>query len=177
MSELHWYALRTRARAEKQVDAFLERAGVESWPALVRVERQWSDRVRRVEVPLFPGYLFVRTALSAQAAVLRAPGAAGWVRGERGPARLRPEEIEAIRILVHGVHQTGALPEAADLLQLGDPVRVVRGPFQGLEGVLVAAHGGGRVLVRIPSLRLARGIRVDRAHLHLRTPGAGTAVA
>lgn len=158
----HWYALRTRPRHEKRVHDQLEQAGVESFSAVAPVEREWADRTRRVRMPLFPGYIFVKVALEDVAQVLRWPGAVDLVRSQGTPVVVREEEMDAVRQLVDGVAKTGGLPEPADYLAPGRRVRVTDGPFQGLEGLLVEARGGPRVSVRFDALRQAKAVQVNR---------------
>ena len=166
-----WYALRTRGRAERQAALRLAGAGVEVFPALAPVKRAWSDRVKRVELPLFPGYIFARFALVDAAHTLAVPGVVEVVRtwgGAGGRATpLRDAELDAVRRLAAGVEATGELPEPfdplADLLEPGVPVRVVQGPFKGLTGTFVKREGGHRVAVEIGALRQARAVRMDQS--------------
>ncbi len=158
----HWFALQTRARHEKRVHNQLEKAGLESFPAVAPVEREWSDRTRRVRMPLFPGYIFVKVALGEVAQVLRWPGAVDLVRSQGVPVPVRREEMEAVRRLVAGVAETGGLPEPASYLSPGQRVQVVDGPFQGLEGILLEVRGGPRVSVRFDALRQAKAVKVSR---------------
>ena len=158
----HWYALKTRARHEKKTHEQLEAAGMESYPAVARVEREWSDRTRTVGMPLFPGYIFVKVPLREIAQVLKWPGAVDLVRSQGVPSLVRPHEMEAVRRLARGVTETGTLPETADYLAPGQRVRVTDGPFVGLEGLLVEPRGGPRVAVRFDALRQAKAVQVRR---------------
>jgi transcription antitermination factor NusG len=162
LSEERWYALRTRARSEKRVDAALREAGVESFPAVATVKRHWSDRVTRVGLPLFPGYVFARFRLSDLTVPLSRPGVVQVIRSQGIPQPLREEEMEAVRILAHGVSESGELPTNEDFLTVGDPVVVTRGPFQGMEGVLIEERGGVRLVVRVPAIRQAKGVELER---------------
>jgi len=161
----HWYALRTRGRAERQAALRLEAAGVEVFPALASVMRTWSDRVKRVEMPLFPGYIFARFALADAALTLAVPGVVEVVRPGGRATPLRDVELDAVRRLAAGVEATGQLPEppeAEDHLAPGVAVEVVRGPFQGLRGIFLEQEGGSRVAVRIDAIQEVRTIRMQR---------------
>lgn len=161
-----WFACRTHARAEKVVCGFLERNGFESYLPLVEEERQWSDRRKRIRRPLFSGYLFVRTALSDLRRVVRAPRLLNVVSVDgRFATPLRRGEIAAVRRLVEGANAAGRLPRPEDYLRPGEPVRVVEGPFEGLQGVLIDDRSGSRVAVKIDALRDARAVEVDRSAL------------
>ena len=168
----HWYALRTRSRAEKRSDRLLHAAGVESYAAVASVERAWSDRRRRVGLPLFPGYIFARFALSDIAAALSVPGIVGVIRNQGIPVPLREAEMGAVRRLAEGVSLSGVLPSEADYLTTGDLVVVTSGPFEGMEGVLVEARGRAHVSVRIAAIRQARSVELERSVLRSRRGGA-----
>ncbi|MFQ5538351.1 MAG: UpxY family transcription antiterminator [Gemmatimonadota bacterium] len=162
LSEPRWYALRTRARAEKKTDILLRRAGIETFAAVVEVERRWKDRTRRVEVPLFSGYIFVHIPLEDSVRVLRQPGAVELVKSRGVPAPLREEEMDAVMRLVRGMEATGNPPVETDYLQPGMPVLVTQGPFQGMKGVLMEARGRSVVAVKLDAIRMARAVQVDR---------------
>jgi transcription antitermination factor NusG len=157
-----WYAVRTRARSEKRVDASLKEAGIESFPAVSRVRRDWSDRTQEVGMPLFPGYVFARFCLNDVTRALSRPGVVGIVKSKGVPQPLKPEEMEAVRILVDGVTETGELPTNESFLAVGDPVVVTDGPFQGMEGILVEERGATRLVVRVPAIRQAKGVELGR---------------
>ncbi|TVR60853.1 MAG: UpxY family transcription antiterminator [Gemmatimonadales bacterium] len=161
----HWFALRTRARHEKKVVRQLEGAGIQAFGALARVERDWTDRTRAVEMPLFPGYVFVHTTLRDPGAVLRWPGAVEFVRSRGVPRPVRPDEMEAVMTLARGVTAQGKLPSQEDYLAVGTPVVVVEGPFAGLTGVLTEHRGRRRMVVKLDSLRQARGVSVPTEYV------------
>ena len=167
-----WYALRTRGRTEKQADRLLRERGVESYAAVAEVEREWSDRLQRVGMPLFPGYIFARFRLADLVPTLSVPGVVDVIRSEGVPAPIREEELTAVRRLAEGVTATGVLPSEADFLEPGEPVTVTSGPFEGMEGVLLEARGASRVVVRIPAIRQARAVRLERSVLKRSRPRA-----
>ena len=169
-----WYALRTRGRAERQAALRLAGAGVEVFPALAPIRRTWSDRVKRVEMPLFPGYIFARFALVDAAHALAVPGVVEVVRTGGRATPLREAELDAVRRLATGVEATGQLPEPMeeeDHLAPGMPVEVVRGPFQGLAGIFLEREGGSRVAVRIDAIQEVRTIRMERDMVRPRSLG------
>lgn len=168
-----WYAGRTRARAEKAVHRILQAQGVESYLPLVERERYWGDRRRRVSIPLFPGYLFLRFRRATISAVLGVPGLLDLVRDDGEPAVVRQEELDSVRTLLDGVRKSGALPTPTDYLVVGDPVTVVGGPFTGLNGILVEERGRARVAVRLSVLRHAMSVELDRRWIRPRgSPGS-----
>jgi transcription antitermination factor NusG len=156
----HWYALSTRARHEKRVHEELERRGVESYLPLVERERQWSDRRKVVEFPLFPGYVFGRVTLEALPRALMVPGAAAVVRHNGVPAPVSDEDMENVRRFVSALATAGPVgnPEP---LEPGQPVRVMHGPFEGVEAVVVERRGRRRVLVGLKTIGQGMEIDVD----------------
>lgn len=161
--EPRWYACRTRARAEKQVDRLLLRAGFEAYLPLVEQERTWADRKKRVPFPLFPGYTFVRAEPVCLGDVVRTPGLVEVVGGLAQPAPVRDEELEAVRLLTTGAAALEQAPELVDWLEPGTPVEVTDGPFRGMRGVLVQVRGTARVAVRLTAIRLAAAVELDAA--------------
>src|SRR3974390_385937 len=94
---LPWYALQTRARHEKAVASYLRLQGIEEFLPLYKSRREWSDRVRVVELPLFGGYIFCRLDPKSIVSVLNTPGVIHVLSYGTEPAAVPDGEIEAIR--------------------------------------------------------------------------------
>src|SRR5882724_6125709 len=92
-----WYAAYTRANHEKRVSQQLSMSGVEHYLPLCSSLRRWKDRRKKLEVPLFPGYVFVRMALRDRLRVLQIPAVACLVGFAGTPSALPSDEIEALR--------------------------------------------------------------------------------
>src|SRR4051812_39579094 len=135
--EVHWYACHTRARHEKKASACLEQRGVESFLPMVERETLWSDRVKRVAFPLFPGYVFGRFTLDALARVLATHGVVGVVKLRGYPTPIPSAEIENVRRACQVASATGAETDTAERFATGIWVRVTSGPFAGLEGIVI----------------------------------------
>jgi transcription antitermination factor NusG len=159
--DARWYACRTRSRAEKRVERRLAGAGFEVFLPLVERERQWADRKKRVEFPLFPGYVFSRFTLAQLHEVLATPGLVTVVRLNGYPTPIREEELESVRILVEGARRAGLEPAPAERFEPGQAVLVTRGPFQGMRGVLLQVRGRTRVAVRLSAIRQAVTVEID----------------
>ncbi|MGO9269580.1 MAG: UpxY family transcription antiterminator, partial [Terriglobia bacterium] len=149
--ELRWYALHTRARHEKAVERRLRDQGMETFlPTAVEVHR-WSDRQKKVEVPLFTCYVFIRCALSAQdrARVYQVDSVHGFV-GNRGSSLPIPDEqIESIRkVLTHS-----APWRAYPFLKAGQRVRVRGGAMDGVEGVFVSENGDHSLIISVDAIQ------------------------
>lgn len=159
-AEARWYACYTRGRAEKKVGDLLPRLGIETFLPLVPRERQWADRVRQVDWPLFPSYVFARFPLTAVSRVLRTPGIATVVRlgGEYVP--IEDREIDNIRRFAEALaHRGWDAVEPVTYIAEGDRVRVIAGPFEGVEGIVVRRRKRDRLLVGLGAIR--QGFEVD----------------
>ncbi|MGH7256467.1 MAG: transcription termination/antitermination NusG family protein, partial [Nitrospirales bacterium] len=120
-----WYALRTRARAEKAVRDRLASKGVENLlPTVCRLSR-WKDRKKQIEAPLFSGYCFVRLLWADRMAALTTPGVVQIVGNGNGPEAIPEDEIEAVKRLLEGPLRYDQHP----YLQEGMPVEVIKGPL------------------------------------------------
>lgn len=157
-----WYACRTRARSEKKVDRLLTAAGVTSYLPLVERLRQWSDRSKHVEFPLFPGYVFARFSLSVLPEIVRTPNLIEIVRVNGSPTPIREEEIDSIRALVLGAERIGEEPAPHEYLARGQEVQVIEGPFHGLRGILTEVRGSTRIVVRLGAIRQAVSVEMSR---------------
>ena len=160
-----WYACRTRARSEKKVDRLLAAAGVTSYLPLVERLRQWSDRSKHVEFPLFPGYVFARFSLSVLPDIVRTPNLIEVVKVNGAPTPIREEEIDSIRALVLGAERIGEEPAPHEYLARGQEVRVIEGPFQGLRGILTEVRGSTRIVVRLGAIRQAVSVEMSRRYV------------
>lgn len=148
--EKKWFVYYTKSRHEKKVKELLERKGYEVFLPMHKVLRQWSDRKKKVEVPLFNSYIFVRTEEHHVATVLQVPGISWNIRHNGKPAVLHPKEHELInRFLATGL--TLEVVGTPDLRQ-GDRVQVIDGPLRGMEGLLVATTDGNRFVVALESI-------------------------
>ncbi len=160
-AEPHWYACYTRARHEKQVEGLLAQKGLESYLPTVPQLRQWKDRKKLVAWPLFPSYVFARFTLRDVHDVLVVPGVSTIVRADGRPTPIPDEELANVRRFVEVVAETGTVPEVRPLIHEGDWVRIVDGPFVGVEGRVVERRGRRRVLVGLGAI--GQGIEVDIA--------------
>jgi transcription antitermination factor NusG len=124
-----WYVVYTNANHEKRVTQQLELRAVEHFLPLYESARRWKDRRVLLQMPLFPGYVFVKLALCDRLQLLQIPGIVQLVSFNGHPAPLPQEDIEAIRNCMERGHQIEPHP----YLTAGRRVRVRSGPLQGLE--------------------------------------------
>lgn len=154
---LHWYALRTRSRHEKVVRDQLMHQGIE--PLLPTVKRlsQWKDRKKEVEVPLFSGYCFVRFHSDQKMPVLKTAGVVDIVGGGHRPEPIPDEEITAIQTLM-----TSVLPyDPHPYLLEGMKVEVVRGPLQGVQGILLRKDKRHRLILGVRIIQQAAAVEIN----------------
>jgi transcription antitermination factor NusG len=157
--EKHWYAVYTCANHEKQVAGEAAARGVEHFLPLYSSVRRWKDRRLTLELPLFPGYLFVRLELCDRLRVLQIPSVVRLV-GFNGEAVAVPDE--EIAILRSGLSK-GSGVEPHPFLTVGRRVQVIRGPFAGLQGILLRRRGSFRIVISVEFIQRSLAISVDAA--------------
>jgi transcription termination/antitermination protein NusG len=152
-----WYALRTKSRHEKQVRDRLAAKGIEQLLPTVKRMSQWKDRKKKIEAPLFTGYCFSRLAWPDRMEVLTVPGVVQIVGGGNRPEAIPDEEIEAIKTLM-----ISTLPyDSNPYLHEGMPVEVIRGPLEGVRGILVRKTKPCRLIISVHLIRQAAAVEID----------------
>ena len=154
-----WYAIYTRSRHEKFVEGQLSRKGIETFLPLVVVPRRWSDRWKLVPLPLFSGYLFVRVGEHGFKEIFKLPGVVSLVGNQAGPLPIPEEQMRAVRIAVESRLRCDPHPFLAE----GQNVRVVRGPLQGLQGILLRKKSCYRLVLSVELIRKAIALEIDAA--------------
>jgi len=152
-----WFALRTRSNFEKKSATALEGKGFEQFLPTYKVRSYWSDRVKWVERPLFPGYVFCRFDPGNWLPVLQTPGVVGIVRAGADPAQVEEREIASIRSLLK---RTSALYPHM-FLHVGQKVLIKHGPLSGVEGVVESMGKSYRIIVTISLLQRAVAAEVE----------------
>lgn len=143
--ETRWYAAYTCAKHEKKVCEQLAQRSVEAFLPVYEAVRRWKDRQVQLEMPLFPGYVFVHLALRDRLRVQQVPGVA-WLVGFNGhPSALPEEEIEALK---KGL-SSGVRVEPHPFVTVGQRVKIKRGPLEGRQGILLRRKGSLRVVLSI----------------------------
>lgn len=146
----HWYAVYTRPRSEKKVNTLLQKKNINSWCPLQKVERQWSDRKKIVEEPLFTSYVFVCINEEERVAVLQTDGVINYVHHTGKPAVIKDGEIELIKSYLQepGTYIT---TQSWESLEEDLKVQVTNGVFMSNTGTVVKA-GRKKVYVKLESL-------------------------
>lgn len=157
----NWYAASTRANHEKNAAEHLAARSVEHFLPLYESVRRWKDRRVRLQMPLFPGYVFVHISLRDRLQVLQIPSVASLVSFNGIPAALSETEIETLKAgLEHGVH---ALPHP--YLKAGKRVRITTGPLEGLEGIVVREKNPLRFVISLDLIQRSVAVEIDLADL------------
>ncbi|MGH9680677.1 MAG: transcription termination/antitermination protein NusG, partial [Candidatus Acidiferrales bacterium] len=154
-----WYAIQTFPRHEKAVATRLAMDGIECLLPLTVEERKWSDRRKRVSVPLFPGYIFLQLFDYdlERLDVLHRPGVVRFVGNRRETMSIPFEEIQGIRRLMENKISCRPHPFLAE----GQRVRVRTGALEGLEGILVRVNENESVVLSVRLIQRSLAIRVE----------------
>jgi transcription elongation factor/antiterminator RfaH len=156
----NWYAVQTRARNEKVISERLQEQGLTTFLPLVREIRSWSDRKKKVELPLFSCYVFVKLAFGNHEARMRVYRTNGVFRivnmgGEAIP--IPEEQIEALRTVVTQQVSFSVHP----FLKIGQRVRIRGGSLDGVEGVLLSRDGDRTLIISIDAIQRSLAVRVE----------------
>lgn len=158
MSQNRWYALTVRYQHERQIERALQSKGLETLVPLYRSRRQWSDRAKDLELPLFAGYVLCRFQLTERIPVLDTPGVAKIVGFGGAFVAIEDSEIKGIQRLM-ALHLTLA---PWPYLKAGDRVRVEHGPMRGLEGTLLRTKDALRLVIGVEILQRSVAVELDR---------------
>jgi transcription antitermination factor NusG len=157
--KLPWFALQVRARYEQGVADQLDGKGYELFLPIHKCRKRWSDRVKEVEAPLFPGYLFCRLNPQDRLPILKTPGVIQVVGSNRTPTVVDEQEIQAIQAMV----ASGIPNQPWPFLATGDRVRIESGPLSGLEGILIEFKGNHRLVLSVTLLQRSVAVEIDSA--------------
>ena len=143
----NWYAIYTKANAEKKLCESLEEIGIESYLPIRKVLKYWSDRKKWVEEPVFKSYIFVRVSHKEFFNVLNTHGAVKYV-SFGGKAQTIPEnQIESIKTLIENSENEVTL--SYDRIKKGVAAEVIHGSLKGLKGEISQVFGQSRILIRL----------------------------
>ena len=144
-----WHVLYTRPRHEKKLKDFLSQRGVVVYLPLYKTVKQWSDRKKKVEEPLFKSYLFVKADEQNYFTILNAPGAVKFVHFGQEKATISNSEVEMIDRILKS-------PQNIEVEEFraveGEKIKIASGPFKNVEGTLVSIRGKNRLIIQIEQL-------------------------
>lgn len=164
-TEPQWFALYTRSRAEKKVHSELEKNGIVSYLPMRETYRQWSDRKKKVEVPLFNSYVFVFITRKEYLSALQVDGVVKFVTFEGKAVAIPSQQIEAIKQFIgEGAPEYEITEES---MEAGQNIEITRGPMMGLQGMLLQLHGKHRVKVEIDCVGQSLIIDIPKTSLRI----------
>lgn len=163
--EPQWFVLFVRSNQEKMTAHRLADHEIQHFLPCCRSVRQWKDRRVTLEMPLFPGYIFVRLLFTERTRVLTLPNVVSLVGVKNSPSVVSEEEISWIR---RGIEHGNAMPHPH--LTVGQRVQIISGALSGMQGVLVRKQNSSRVVVCLDSISRAFVVEVDLDSIQPLTP-------
>ena len=157
--------LHTKSRHETVVNDLLFKKSIEVYLPKITTRSKRRDRKLTIQVPLFPGYLFVKTDLHPQnhLEVVKTFGAVRLIGNKQGPLSVPDETIDSLKIMVNSDHSI----TTGYRLKKGDKVMVIHGPFAGVVGTFVRYGGKGRIMVDIEALGQFAGVEISEEDIEI----------
>jgi transcription antitermination factor NusG len=152
----NWYAVCTRANHERRVAEQLSLRGIEHFLPQYESVRKWQDRKVKLQLPLFPGYVFVQIELAKRMGVLQVPGVARLVGFDGQPAVVPEADLLRVREFL----RRGFRAEPHRMLKVGKRVRVTAGALTGMEGIVVRRKNGKRLVISFAAIQQAMAVEV-----------------
>ena len=151
-NEKLWHVIYTKSKWEKKVDSLLMQRGFESWCPVQKKERQWSDRKKIIEEPLFRSYVFVKATKEERNQILSVNGVVNFLYFEKKPAIIRDKEIQTIKKYLGESYQR---IQVVDMTNIPPQTRVAinNGLFMGQKGEVIKS-GKKNVFVRLESINM-----------------------
>ena len=158
--EKSWYVFKITSRHEKKAEAYLNTKGIECYLPLSSKKRKWSDRIKLIDFPLFPGYLFVHINWEENRNdIFKAPGVFGFIRNEKGPIVMPDKDIETIKALVSSARDLKVA--SLENFPAGHPIRIVFGSLKGLEGTVDTVKNNRFLFVKMKLLGQMIRVQMD----------------
>lgn len=161
--ERKWLVFYTKSRAEKKTLEYLQKFGFEAWLPMHKVVRQWSDRKKKLEVPLFNSYIFVKDIEANIQEIVKVPGISWNIRHNGKPAILRESE----RLTIQRFMESGLTIEigSAEDLEKGDKVEVMDGPLKGAVGFMSGNYNDQKFTIEVETIDQVMKVNVDKGLL------------
>lgn len=159
-----WFAVSTRSRFEKKTLRLLQEKGIEGWVPLQKKMKQWSDRRKLVEEPLLRCYIFVRITSDEYLDVLNTTGIVRFITFQGKAVPIPQKQIDTLKNLIDTEAEMDVTQER---LEIGDEVKVVKGPLLGITGNLVDYRGRQKVMMRLEQTGHTLLITIPRSFLEL----------
>jgi transcription antitermination factor NusG len=157
----NWHAIYVKSRTEKKVMELLQERSIDAYVPIVKTLRQWSDRKKKVELPLLHGYVFVNVEPKQHEQVLQTRGVVSFVRSEGKIAIIRQVEIDRLKQLEELGYQMEAHPLRRNYEE-GDKIKITSGPLKGLEGFVMDSAGQRSIEVLLESIGHSITVRLPQ---------------
>lgn len=154
-----WYVITTKSRAEKKVSLGLAKVGIDHFLPLQKQLKQWKDRKKWVELPLFHSYIFVFVPEPFRNEVFQVPGVVKYLAIKGVPSVLQPEEIERIQKICQQEHEV-TITSSGTLT--GDEVEVTEGPLKGLRGRILEKESNTYLYIQIDNLGFTASFKIEK---------------
>jgi len=154
-----WFALQVRTRWESSTAVLLSGKGYQTLLPTYQTKKRWNGRLRQVNAPLFPGYVFCQFDALNRLPILVTPGVIAVVGRGRVPIPVDDSEMTAVRALV----DSGLRAEPWPYLEVGQRVRIENDAWSGLEGILLNFRGNHRIVISVSLLRRSVALEIDRS--------------
>ena len=160
-SEINWFAVQVRTNQEIRVGSYLQERGHEQFVPTYRCRKRWSDRIKTVEMAMFPGYMFCRFDPQDRLPILKAPGVIQIAGYNRLPVPVEESEIKALQLAT----ASGLTNQPWPFLTVGARVRIEAGPLRGQEGLLLEFKGSYKLILSITLLHRSVAVEIDGAYV------------
>lgn len=149
-----WHVLYVKSKYERKIENSLKQKDIEVFLPTIKTIRQWSDRKKVIEKPLFPSYIFVKvhSALDLNK-ILSIEGACSYIRFGNEYAIAREDEIRNIKYLINHNGILEDIEISDQLLSVGKRYKIHNGPLSGLECVIIRMENKDRIMIRVESLK------------------------
>jgi len=161
-----WFAILAKTGREKNATLLLENSGFECYLPVSKSRRKWSDRMKEIDVPLFPGYLFCRMNPNDRLPVLITPGVVQIVGTGKTPIPIEEEEIAAIQ----RVGSSGLSTMPWPYLRVGQMAQIAEGPLRGMSGIVVRIKSGLKLVLSVQLLQRSIAVEIDRTWIRAERP-------
>ena len=163
--ERHWYVIQTRPRYEKKVNEQIQAKGIETFLPLILTIRKWSDRKKKITIPMFSGYLFVHAnEEERQRAIQETVGALRYIYYRNKAAVVSDKELENIQL---SLQDPGRFKIENTNVKKGDLVKITGGLFTGMEGVVTEIRGSYKLTINIIELSMSLNIILNSNEVKL----------
>jgi transcription antitermination factor NusG len=163
LTRKNWYVVYTKAKCERKVAASIELNKIEAFCPLIKVQKQWSDRKKAVEAPLFSSYVFVHVTPKEHGLIKQMTGVVNFVHWLNKPAIVKEEEILSIKSFIQNYKRI-SLEKAT--VSMNEVVKIIEGPFMNKEGNVVEIKHK-TVKVYLPSLGYNLVAEFEKSNIQL----------